>query len=399
MHLFRIACLCIVGAVGLPAQSIHLVGRGALPQIRDALALAAPGDVVHVLPGTYAHFAASVGVTIRALGPGAVNVVYDPTFQTPGCALSLPCMLSEGATELTVPAGQALHLVGLTFEATEIPNPLIPIRHRVVVHGGRVTFDQCVLRASNTNVLRATNASVHLQSCVVTARPLSSPAGGTAIVAQDTDLTAIDCLIVGGSSQGGMVMAGEGIRLTGGMLHGSNLEIRGGSILFPSSGPGALALNSTGAVWLSDSLLRGGCPLLPAGQQLSRCTLIATSTNCAPVPPSTVALLGISRPAPLRAGSVFALDYVTEPNAFVAVVASTSLSRLDLPALLAQPSWLEQPPSFLAALVLADASGHATASWPIPARPGIADQRLWFMGLSGSTFPLQASPPAGGVAR
>lgn len=399
MRLLRTACLCTVGAVGLPAQTIHLVGPGALPQIRDALAIAAPGDVVHVLPGTYAHFAASVGVTIRALVPGTVNVVYDPTFQTPGCAQSLICLLSEGATDLTVPAGQALHLVGLTFEATEIPGLLIPARHRVVVHAGRVTFDQCVLRASNTVVLRATNASVHLQSCVVTARPLSSPAGGTAIVAQDTDLTAIDCSMVGGPSQGGMVMAGEGIRLTGGTLHGSNLEIRGGAILFPSSGADALALNSTGAVWLTDSLLSGGCPLLPAGQQLSRCTLVATSRNCPPVPPSSVALLGVSRPLPLQAGSVFTLAYVTEPNAFVAVVASTSLSRLDLPSLLVQPSWLEQPPSFLAGLVLADASGHATASWPIPAGPGIADQRLWFMGLSGSTFPLQVSPPAGGVAR
>jgi hypothetical protein len=38
-------------------------------------------------------------------------------------------------------------------------------------------------------------------------------------------------------------------------------------------------------------------------------------------------------------------------------------------------------------------------SWPIPAGPGIVDLQLWFKGLSGWTFPLQASPPAGGVAR
>jgi hypothetical protein len=55
-------------------QTTRLVGPAGLAQIRDALAISSPGDVIQVQPGTYAQFTVSIGVTIRALIPGTVNI-------------------------------------------------------------------------------------------------------------------------------------------------------------------------------------------------------------------------------------------------------------------------------------------------------------------------------------
>lgn len=89
-------CLPLVVAVGLPAQTTHLVGPGGLPQIRNALANAAPGDLIHVQPGTYAQFDANVGVTIRALVPGTVTIAYDIAFAPAGCSANPFCGVIEG---------------------------------------------------------------------------------------------------------------------------------------------------------------------------------------------------------------------------------------------------------------------------------------------------------------
>jgi hypothetical protein len=294
-----------------------------------------------------------------------------------------------------------MNVVGVHFVGNEGSIPFGPARHRVVVSSGRVAFDSCELHASNTLVLSVGNAAVHLQSCIVNPTTATfPPLGGTAIAAANADLTLIDCRVAGGQG-GGVFPPGEGIHLSGGVLHGSNLEIYGGGLVLPFAGPSAFAVNGSGSLWLADSQLIGGCPLQWSGQapQLSRCTLVGTSSSCPTVPTFPGFLLGVERPAPLQAGAPFDLRYRTEPNGFVAILASPSLGRLDLPGLLAQPLWLDGSQSFFAGIVLADGSGLATVSWPIPAGPGIVDLQLWFKGLSGWTFPLQASPPAGGVAR
>ncbi|MCB9878804.1 MAG: hypothetical protein H6835_14510 [Planctomycetes bacterium] len=61
-------CSALLGAVC--AQSTLVVGPGGFAQIRDAVAVAAPGDVVVMQPGVYAHFTAQVACTIRAAVPG-----------------------------------------------------------------------------------------------------------------------------------------------------------------------------------------------------------------------------------------------------------------------------------------------------------------------------------------
>ncbi|MFN7588416.1 MAG: hypothetical protein ACK501_02705 [Planctomycetota bacterium] len=52
----ELALSVLLLAAGALAQTTHLVGPGGLAQIRDALLIAAPGDLVLAQPGTYAQF-------------------------------------------------------------------------------------------------------------------------------------------------------------------------------------------------------------------------------------------------------------------------------------------------------------------------------------------------------
>lgn len=79
--------------------------------------------------------------------------------------------------------------------------------------------------------------------------------------------------------------------------------------------------------------------------------------------------------------------------------ASPLLDALSAFPVLEQPLWLDEPNAFAAALLVADTSGLASATWGIPADPWITDRTLWFQGLGGPSFPLQLSPVVGGVAR
>ncbi len=399
-------CLPLVIAVGLPSQTTHLVGPGGLPQIRDALAIAAPGDVIHVLPGTYAHFDANVGVTIRALTPGTVTVTYDPAFMPPGCSLSLNCLFAQGPTHLQPPAGQTLHVVGVDFAPNSSPSG--GPRHRVVVNGGRVTFDQCSFRSGHSVPLSIANATVHMQDCEASCQAFvygGSPAPGVA--ATNSDVTAVDCLFYG--TMAAPIGAGqfpqEGLWLQSSRLHGSGLLITGGSVAFPGSsliGSPALSLNGPCPVWLSDSTIIAGpseCAIdgATATTRVDRCTITSNATGCG-TGVTTPFLLGVERPNALQPGATFTLNYRTEPNGFVLIFASGELGTVDFGPFLEQPSWLGENTSFVAGLVVADATGLATASWPIPTGP-FTDLTLWFKGISGFTLPLQASPPAGGVVR
>lgn len=395
-------CLPFVAGVGLPSQTVHLVGPGGLPQIRDALAIAAPGDVVHVQPGTYAHFDAAVGVTVRGLVPGTVTIAYDPAYAPANCAISPLSCTGEGPTSLRPPAGQMLHLVDLDFAPSQ-PGASYG-RHGVLVSSGRVTFDRCTLRAYDRPALAVGSATVHLQDCLV--QCLGSPGQpAPGLWARSSDITATDCRFPGtpAAAVGVMQFPQPGIRLQASRLHGSNLEVSGGQSVFPGTlAAPALQLDAASAVWLSDSTLtagRGECALETGGGsvRLDRCTLTSAAPPC-PTGTTSPFLLGVERPAPLLPGATFTLRYRTQPNGFVVVLASFAPGTVDWGPLLEQPSWFAQNSSFGAGIYGADATGLATASWPIPGGP-YADLSLWFMGVSGSTLPLQVSPPVGGVVR
>lgn len=384
----------------LPAQATILVGPGGLPQIRDALAVAAPGDVILVQPGIYAHFDATVPVTIRALTPGTVDVAYDVTFQTPNC--SFLCLLREPITKLQPPAGATTHVVGIRFLGNVVIHSSgFNLRHRVEVLSGHVTLDQCEFLAAQVPPLSVRRATAHLQDCVV--QPASFNNGAVGFYAETADVTAVDCLFFGGSSSGTAPGAQPywGLRLINARMHGTHLLVTGGA---SPTGLGAAAVSMFGSatLWLSDSTLIAGpsqCVIEQAGTvRLDRCLLLNQIPGCVASPIGGT-LLGVERSEPLSPGRTFQLVFHTEPNGLVAVFASPEVGNLDLPSMLEQPVWLDLAGAYSAALLVADATGRATVAWNIPVGPGITDRKLWLQGVSGIAVPLQASPLVGGVAR
>lgn len=341
------------------------------------LAIAAPGDIIQVLPGTYAPFSVGIGCTIRGSAPGAVQV-HDPA--------------GVASVAIQAPPGQVVHLAALAFD--------FPAAGNVLINGGRVTFDRCTLLARGaigplTSPLAITNANVHLQSCSVSC---SNPFGfDVAMSGTNSHITAIDSQFFGSPLVPSFFyVTSPAIDLSGTTLHASGCAIRSGT--YGTGQAPALRANG-GQVWLSDSNVVGygfACPIVATSVLVDRCSVQPTSPNCPTLPGG--ALLGVSRPLPLQNGAPFSLVYSTIPNSYAAIFASQELATLTIPGLHAQTQWLGTGVINLG-VVLADVAGHATAAWPIPAGAWLIDQPMWFQGLTGFALPLQLSPVAGGLIR
>ena len=372
-----VRCLLAGIGVGIPAQAVHLVAPGsALPEISSALAIAAPGDVIHVMPGTYAPFAVGIGCTIRALASGV--------------------LVQSGATPASVtisaPAGQTVHLVALGFS--------FPNGGNLVISNGRVTLDGCTITgrgalSSGNAPLRITNADAHLQGCTVTCT--NQFGFSPAVEATGARITAIDSGFFGSPSTPTLFyVVSPAISATSTTLHAAGCTIRAG-VYGSGQVPGLSA--GAGEVWLSDCTVvgYGACAIQGAAAVLAdRCTLLPVGAPCQT--PATGGLLGVARPQPLQNGAPFSLAYKTIPNSYAAVFASQELATLTIPGLHAQTQWLGGSILNLG-VVLADATGTATGTWNIPAGSVFVDQQLWFQGLTGFALPLQLSPVAGGVIR
>jgi hypothetical protein len=403
MKKFTTACqIFAVAAVGLPAQTTHMVGPGGLPQIRDALAIAAPGDTILVQPGTYAHFRATVGVQIRAQTPGNVQVQWDQAF-APGCSSNPFCALTEGATQLAPPAGQTLTLVGLEFPAGATPVFGGMVRNRLEVLGGRVVLDQCVVESIAPNALAVVNATLHLVGGEY-GSPASSlvPFGTTvAMRAMNAAITAVGTRFVGSSPwivSSGNVPA-EAIVLSDSSMVGSRIDARGGRVV--TGGPSANGISTDGgSLWLSDSHLQGGgsdsCAVVgSAAVAVARCTFGSGATGC-PSLPST-ALLGVAPPPAPTPGQTFGLHWQTEPNSLVGVLWSFDLATRPLP-IFSQPWWAPTN-SPTAGLFVADAQGQANGGWLLPNSQSLVGIAIWFHSFSGTSLPLSTAPVVGGVIR
>ncbi len=384
----------VVAAVGLSAQTTHLVGPGGLPQIRDALAIAQPGDRIHVQPGSYAHFTATVGVTIRALVPGSVVVRYDSAYAPPTC----PFCPDEGPTRFAIPAGQTAHVVGIHFEANAPTIVFAPIHHRVEVQSGRVHFEDCLLYSRRYFALRiAQLGQVHLDDTIVGGIGGIGNEGAFGVLVEGGTLTAVGSQIGGGAGFSNSVGAGLGV--SAGTVHLSDCLLVGGSgFPFSYTFP---ALQGTGSAWLHGCVLQGGgCAVNWGGTQpdFGDCTFTSPTSCGIPTGPFP-SLLGVAQATPPLLGAPFTLDWTTEPNGLVAVFASFGLGRLDLPGILAQPGWVDPGNEFFVGALFADPSGAATTTFALPANPLLTDLELWFKGVSGFAFPLQSSVPVGGVLR
>lgn len=396
MTKLRFACPLFVVVVGLPAQVTHWVGPGGLPQISAALAIAAPGDTILVQPGTYAQFAANLGVQIRAVVPGSVQVVWNAAFAPPGCANNLVCLFSEGATRLAPPGGQTLTLVGLSFPPIDSNLGSFTIRNRVEITGGRVVLDDCTIGSTASQALWVTDASVHLVGGSVAGHSNVSQSVG--LRASNASITAQGTSVAGGSPFG-RAFAGEAMLLGSSSLQGSALTIQGGRILM--GGPSAQAIRAEGgSVWLSDCHLASGgldsCPWSGSANVVTaRCTFGPAAAGCQALP--TGPLLGLSQNGAPQAGAAFALQFRAEPGDLVGVLWSLDLATRPLP-LFAQPWWAPAG-SPTAGLFVADAQGAAGGTWSLPANPGLVGLPVWFHAFAGTSLPLAAAPPAGGVIR
>lgn len=369
--------------VATSAQVTHTVGPGGFAQIDAALAVAGPGDVVLVLPGTYQPFTVTGSVTIRAAVPGTVLVDVAAGGPVP------PLWRST----VTLTAGQVVHLVDLSIRV-------------LFVSGGTTTLDRCAVTGyqlwGNTAVT-VQAGTVHLQDCTLSGS-VGPSGGGTGLSASNATVTAVDSAFVGaavGSPLDGPP-AGVAISLQGSQFHGSRVTGQGGAggpFAYP---PRAALQASNSTVWISDSALTGGtapggiqaCPLLATSGRFDRCTLVPASPCSAGIPGGP--LLAVHRVAPMQSPGSLALEFRTDANGFVAVYVSASLGRLLLPEL-EQAILLDPANVFPLAFLLADPLGHAAGSWNVPA--GLVDATLWFQGVSGPTFPLQLSPVVGGVVR
>src|SRR5262245_13490660 len=103
----RLASPCLHAAVALafalaagrlPAQVVRQVGPGAIPQIHQAIAQSAPGDVIVVASGAYENFVLDRGLTLVA-APGANVSVFADQF-------------TNAATRMVIPAGQQARVAG-----------------------------------------------------------------------------------------------------------------------------------------------------------------------------------------------------------------------------------------------------------------------------------------------
>ncbi len=358
-------CALVVSLGGVAmSQTTHLVGPGGYPQITSAIAVASPGDIILVQPGTYGMFSTTIGLTIRATVPGA----------------SFATAFGFGGSVIQPPPGQTVHLVGMQLGLT-------------VVTSGRATFDGCTIDAQSGQ-LAVINAAVHVQDCLLKSYAPSIPAWNPvpALQATNAEVTVIDSTIVG-ADMVPFLTPGVAIDLIGSTFRGSHLTVQAGH---GSPAMPAVRADAASSVWISDSTIDcdpAGCPIAATNGRHDRCTL---TPNCSSLAAGFV--LGIDRPQPLRNGLLFTLHMNAQPNSAIGLFVDYSLASSSY-ATLEQSLLLPPATAFSGGVFVADGTGYATAAWVVPPGPAFVDRTVWFQAFAGPAFPLQASAIAGGVVR
>ncbi|MFK7742516.1 MAG: hypothetical protein AB8H80_19540 [Planctomycetota bacterium] len=391
-----VGALLFAGAV-LPAQTTHLVGGPTgLPEIRSAIAIAQPGDILLVEPGDYAFFGTGVGVTIRAIIPGSVRVIAKPWSVPSPC--NSTCVWGV-QTLFALPPGQSAHVVGVVFASDQVAIANGSVGNNVVVKGD-VSFDRCVFESIRESALTiSVSSTVHLQECTV--RSLGNAGLGVpAMLVGTSNVTAVGCTFQGGASQDGRA---EAISLLASRLHASGITAIGGTGAVSSA---ALRSSSGSIAWISDSTLMvssGACAFQTVFSGLGffdRTTFMESGSGCASSTP-TQKLLGVERTGSLATGGTFGATFRAGAVEFVGVWSSQQ--PMHVPSTAATPFaqwlWLEPAQALPVALLLTNASGVASVAWPIPNVPALRDQRIWFQGLAGPDLPLRTSALVGGVVR
>lgn len=381
-------------AIAAPAlaQSTHLVGVGGFAQIRQALAVAQPGDTILVQPGNYAHFEMNVGVTLRAVTAGTAFVNYDPSYFVGPC--QNPSCTNEGLTSFAIPAGQEALVQGIEFSPTIASVPGYTIKHRVSA-AGKICFEACRFRAFDNPAFGASGAELRLIRCTIASEP--STFGVPACILFACTVSAVDCTL---EHQGALFTTSiaSALLLDNSVLHGSRLNIRGNNTSGLSAGRGLVAIQ--GQAWISDSTIVGGngrCAIEGAAfVTVARTTVQHGVGGCGAA--ATAPLLGVGTPAAVQTGGNYSLQFFGTPNTYVAVFAAPALGNLTL-ADVVQPIQIDPATAFAAGLSAIGPSGTVSMTWAIPAQPSVIGLPIWFQGFTGFLLPLQASAVAGGIAR
>lgn len=352
-----VAALALAGP-GL-AQATIDVFPGQPGGIAAAIAAATPSDLLLVHAGLYGGFAATQGVHLLA---------------EPGVAMF-------GGMTADVPAGQTLTVTGFAFD------------HPATVLAGRVALVDCALR-DQLAALTVAGGEVQLVDC-----DLLTGQGGPAADVANATVTAVGCAFHGLFATGSL---NPTVRLGNARLHASHCTFDNGQAgAFSVAGPALQALSGSVA-WLSDSSLTTSspidCAIVTSGANVftDRCQISQVVATCAPTTP--LPLLGVEA-TPLRLSQAWTIHFTTTANTPLAVFAATDLATVDVPPLFAQPSWLDPASAFAVTVLLADATGDATATFAIPANPLLLGARLWLEGLGGFALPLAVSPVTGGAVR
>lgn len=403
----------LLAALALPAQTVHQVGPGGIPQIHAAIALAAPGDVIEVATGTYEPFNLSKALTITA---------------APGAAVAVAGLLGDAYVVFDIPPGGVARVSGIRFHS------LIPFYFglEVSVIRGIVWFEECLFE-QGTHMYRAAlevrNAAVVLRRCVAigSGGPNNQlygngAAGGTALLADRAWVSATETWFLGGDLHWdfGGGHGGWGVDATGSALHlvrctatgGRNHQITCGS--YPG-GHGIVVRNNPLGTWLSDCTLQGGdgnCGVAGDGLhnlatlpvQLERTRAfggVGTHAMGLPLrgPTQPAPLLGLgNNPGFVTLGANWRADWLGRYGTPVAVLVSLDLQPRNDP-LAVQRVWFPATSSLLAGLIVVDNAGRASTTITVPNAPVLRHQAVWVHGFAGGAAPWQAAPPLGGVVR
>jgi len=381
MRTIVLSCVCASAVAVAPvcAQAVLTVGPGAFASIPAALAVASPGAVVAIAPGTYPAFACSVGVTLRPTGPGAV--VIDLVSGNPFPPVGTPM-------QFAAPAGQTIHIVGLTFQFPAAGT--FASAHPELFVASDAVFEDCTIAASqgfaNGSLRVGLGAVVHLQN--VTSQGPTLRVEGRA--------TASQCAFTGAWVLGFPLAAAW----VTGSLHASHSVFLGGSSSTQAGGAG-VDVSAAGQLFATDGTIERGAGIgascAVGGAGVARLVRIASNTPaCLPAPAPSG--LGAQRAGPVVRGGTFAVGYRAGPIVPVGVHLSHAIASTPLP-FTSQPWGAPLGGSFEVAFGLTDASGQATFAFAIPNLAALVGLPVWLHGWSGWAFPLEVAPPVGGLVR
>ncbi len=268
-HSLGVAVLSLVSSSAF-AQSVHQVGPTGHAQISDAVAVAAPGDLIVVAPGTYLPFAVPIGV--RIVAPDGATVT------TPPGGYGIPWV-----HDVNPPTGQKVTIVGLEFRTNSAYPPAEPpvalnvtgnvvfadcIFHNwpdypsaAVTCNGDVQFDRCEW-SSVHDAMVVQGGRVEVNDCVFQTAWVMWAAGTTrCIVTSGGEIRLNTCNLQASSSGSGAWLGSPAIQLDGSArLSLADCEVRGGDS--PGWASTGVVNNTSNAVEHARSHVIGGHGML-----------------------------------------------------------------------------------------------------------------------------------------